>query len=402
MPIVVGALLLNFYDPIKLAEDMIVLDIVSGGRVSHVIGLGYRPEEYAMFGIAMSDRGKVIDGKLAALQRALRGEEFEYEGRSVKVTPPALTPGGPRLAYGGHSLAAARRAGRMGLDMFAEGSRDNLLETYQQAARDAGHEPGMALIPDGNTPTSVFVAEDLDDAWAKIGPHMLYDATIYRGWMGDNTLASSRSESTTVEQMRAENGAYRILTPDQAIAQAKSGVPLLSAPAVRRLSARVRMGELAPRGRTRHACTQVTPSSTTNSVAFDIGVGIGLEAIPHTRFGDEVARAPRVGFELASDVCEVHPQQIPRRVRRSAPKRRRRVAAASPVAAGDASGARRSPTRSGSSGWVRYRYRSPCAPNDRASSSTSRRSPLAGQGSNGVAPLAGARSSSSIPKGLVT
>jgi alkanesulfonate monooxygenase SsuD/methylene tetrahydromethanopterin reductase-like flavin-dependent oxidoreductase (luciferase family) len=230
LPIVVGALLLNFYDPIKLAEDMIILDIISGGRVSHVIGLGYRPEEYAMFGIAMSDRGKVIDGKLAALQRALRGEAFEYEGRTVKVTPPAFTPGGPRLAYGGHSLAAARRAGRMGLDMFAEGSTENLLETYQKAARDAGREPGTALIPDRSTPTSVFVAEDLDDAWDKIGPHMLHDANTYRAWMGDNTVAASRSESSSVAQMRAENGAYRILTPDQAIAQAKSGVPLLLHP----------------------------------------------------------------------------------------------------------------------------------------------------------------------------
>jgi alkanesulfonate monooxygenase SsuD/methylene tetrahydromethanopterin reductase-like flavin-dependent oxidoreductase (luciferase family) len=226
----VGALLLNFYDPIKLAEDMIILDIVSGGRVSHVIGLGYRPEEYAMFGIPMSDRGKVIDRKLEALQRALRGEEFEYEGRAVKVTPPALTPGGPRLAYGGHSLAAARRAGRMGLDMFAEGDTEGLLEAYQQAARDAGREPGNALIPDRNTPTSVFVAEDLDDAWGKIGPHILHDANTYRTWMGDNTAAASRSESASIAEMRSENGAYRILTPDQAIAQVKTGVPLLLHP----------------------------------------------------------------------------------------------------------------------------------------------------------------------------
>ena len=230
LPIVVGALLLNFYDPIKLAEDMIVLDIVSRGRVSHVIGLGYRPEEYAMFGIPMSERGRVIEQKVIALQRALRGEQFDYEGRAVKVTPPAFTPGGPRLAYGGHSLAAARRAGRLGLDMFAEGSIDGLLENYQQAARDAGREPGMALIPDRVTPTSVFVAEDLDDAWDKIGPHMLYDATIYRSWMGDFMGASSRSEATTIAQMRAENGPYRILTPDQAIAQIKSGIPLLLHP----------------------------------------------------------------------------------------------------------------------------------------------------------------------------
>ena len=230
LPIVVGALLLNFYDPIKLAEDMIVLDIVSSGRAAHVIGLGYRPEEYAMFGVPFNARGKSIDKKLDALQRALRGEEFEYEGRSVKVTPPSLTPGGPRLSYGGHSLAAARRAGRHGLDMFAEGDLDGLLEAYQDAARAAGREPGMALLPSRDTPTSVYVAEDLDAAWAKIGPHMLYDATIYRSWMGDFTGASSRSESDSVEKMRAENGPYRILTPDQAIAQAKSGVPLLLHP----------------------------------------------------------------------------------------------------------------------------------------------------------------------------
>jgi alkanesulfonate monooxygenase SsuD/methylene tetrahydromethanopterin reductase-like flavin-dependent oxidoreductase (luciferase family) len=230
LPIVVGALLLNFYDPIKLAEDMIVLDIVSGGRVSHVIGLGYRPEEYAMFGVPFSQRGKTIEKKLEALQRALRGEEFEYEGRQVKVTPPALTPGGPRLAYGGHSLAAARRAGRHGLDMFAEGDLDGLLDAYQQGAREAGLEPGNAMLPNRDTPTSVFVAEDLDKAWDRIGPHMLYDATIYRSWMGDFTGASSRSESQSIAQMRAENGPYRILTPDQAIAQAKSGIPLLLHP----------------------------------------------------------------------------------------------------------------------------------------------------------------------------
>ena len=68
VPITVGALLLNFYDPIKLAEDMIVLDIVSGGRVSYTIGLGYRPEEHAMFGVDMAQRGATMDRKLDALR----------------------------------------------------------------------------------------------------------------------------------------------------------------------------------------------------------------------------------------------------------------------------------------------------------------------------------------------
>jgi alkanesulfonate monooxygenase SsuD/methylene tetrahydromethanopterin reductase-like flavin-dependent oxidoreductase (luciferase family) len=230
LPITVGALLLNFYDPIKLAEDMIVLDIVSGGRVSYVIGLGYRSEEYAMFGVDMATRGKVMDRKLVALRRALAGERFEYEGRTVHVTPQPVTPGGPRLAYGGHSVAAARRAGRYGLDLFAEGGDAPLVEEYNKAAEEAGLTPGFAYVPKKGSPTSVFVAEDVDAAWRELGPHLLHDATMYREWMGGNTAAASRSDAVTLDDLRAEGGAYRILTVDEAVAQVRSGMPLSMQP----------------------------------------------------------------------------------------------------------------------------------------------------------------------------
>ncbi len=46
-----AAALLPFYDPIRLAEDMNVLDIISSGRVSYVFGIGYRPEEFEMYGL---------------------------------------------------------------------------------------------------------------------------------------------------------------------------------------------------------------------------------------------------------------------------------------------------------------------------------------------------------------
>jgi alkanesulfonate monooxygenase SsuD/methylene tetrahydromethanopterin reductase-like flavin-dependent oxidoreductase (luciferase family) len=225
-PIVVGALLLNFYDPIKLAEDMAVLDIVSGGRVSYIIGLGYRPEEHDMFGVDMRARGTVMDAKLEALRRALTGERFTYEGRTVQVTPRPLTPGGPSLAYGGHSLAAARRAGRLGLNLFAEGGTDELVQAFTRAAEEAGVTPGIAYVPQRGVPTSLFVADDVDRAWAEIGPHLLHDAVTYRTWMGANTAAVSRSEAGTVEELRTENGAYRIVDVAQAEAMIHAGIPL--------------------------------------------------------------------------------------------------------------------------------------------------------------------------------
>jgi alkanesulfonate monooxygenase SsuD/methylene tetrahydromethanopterin reductase-like flavin-dependent oxidoreductase (luciferase family) len=230
VPINVGALLLNFYDPIKLAEDMVVLDILSQGRVSYTVGLGYRPEEHAMFGIDMARRGATMDRKLDALRRALAGERFTYEGRQVHVTPRPFTDGGPRLAYGGHSLAAARRAGRFGLDLFAEGGTDELVSAYEAAAREAGRAPGFAYVPSKGSPTSVFLAEDVDRAWAQYGTHLLHDALMYGEWMGDNAAPASRSDARTVEELRAENGPYRILTVDEASEMVRQGRPLSMQP----------------------------------------------------------------------------------------------------------------------------------------------------------------------------
>ena len=58
VPITVAALLVPLHDPVRLAEDMAVLDIVSHGRVAYVAGLGYQSEEYDMFGQSLSSTGR--------------------------------------------------------------------------------------------------------------------------------------------------------------------------------------------------------------------------------------------------------------------------------------------------------------------------------------------------------
>ena len=77
----VGALLLLMYDPVKLAEDIAVLDHFSGGRIGYTIGLGYREEEYAMFGIDSKQRGKEIEERIPHYVTCLTGEPFEWRGR---------------------------------------------------------------------------------------------------------------------------------------------------------------------------------------------------------------------------------------------------------------------------------------------------------------------------------
>lgn len=215
LPVNVGALLALMYDPVKLAEDLVVLDHLSHGRVSYTIGLGYRDEEFAMFGVDPSRRGALMDERLSVLRRALAGERFEWEGRVIEVTPPPFTPGGPVLMYGGGTPVAARRAARNGIVFVPQHSDPSLADAYDAAATEAGHPTGMCMSPGAGSPTSLFVADDPDAGWAEIGEHLLHDARTYAEWMGGAASASA-SSAKTVDELRAENGAYRIVTPDEA------------------------------------------------------------------------------------------------------------------------------------------------------------------------------------------
>src|SRR5512144_1578158 len=66
LPIQVAALLLPLHDPLEIAEQIAVLDLVAGGRVSYVVAVGYRAEEYAMFGRELRERGRRMDACLTA------------------------------------------------------------------------------------------------------------------------------------------------------------------------------------------------------------------------------------------------------------------------------------------------------------------------------------------------
>ncbi len=215
LPIQIAALLVPLHDPIELAEQMAVLDILSGGRVSYVCALGYRPEEYAMFGREIKQRGKRMEACLAAMKRAWTGEPFVYEDRPVHVTPRPVTPGGPPLFMGGNHPEAVRRAARLGMGMLTMGGDPKLDAIYKQACAEYGTTPQLFVNPTGDAPMTCFVAKDVDRAWREIGPYMLHDAEMYASWfreMGSIT----KSEALTVDALRAERGSYRIFTPEEA------------------------------------------------------------------------------------------------------------------------------------------------------------------------------------------
>jgi alkanesulfonate monooxygenase SsuD/methylene tetrahydromethanopterin reductase-like flavin-dependent oxidoreductase (luciferase family) len=232
MRIMVSVVLLPLYDPVRLAEEMVVLDLLSRGRVRYVAAIGYRPAEYEMYGVDYTRRGAIAEEKLGLLLRAKTGEPFEYEGRRIHVTPAPFTPGGLPIGWGGGSVAAAKRAGRHGLDFIAQTGDGELGEVYADAARAAGQVPGSTFLPPKGAPSSVFVAEDVDRGWEEVGPYMLHDALMYAEWNGGSDNPSNASQATTTDELRAENGAYQVFSVDEAIAHVRAGAPLTLHPLV--------------------------------------------------------------------------------------------------------------------------------------------------------------------------
>ncbi len=232
MPISVAALLLAFYEPVKIAEDIAIVDLISRGRVSYVVGIGYRDEEFAMFGVDRRRRAALVEERVGILRRLWAGEEVEIDGRRARVTPAPFTPGGPFVAYGGGTVAAARRAGRLGMFFLAE-THDSSLETaYREAAAEAGVTPMGCQFPTPDIPLTMVVAEDPDRAWAEIGEYLLVDAVGYGRWNAHRSGTASISFATSVEELKAERGQYQIITPDEAAAYIARGVPLALQPLV--------------------------------------------------------------------------------------------------------------------------------------------------------------------------
>ncbi len=214
--IMIAATLLPLHDPVRLAEEMIVLDYISRGRTSYVLGIGYRPEEYELYGLEYSERGRLADEKLARLLEVL--DEARSAKSMPRVTPAPFSPYQPTLFWGGGSKPAARRAGRFGLGFLAQVSAPGLEEAYKAASREAGHEPGLCMIPPADMPGVVFVADDIDRGWEDIGPYMLADAVSYAEWNERAKLqAAVISKQTSVEALREENGKYRIVDVEGAV-----------------------------------------------------------------------------------------------------------------------------------------------------------------------------------------
>jgi len=162
--------LLPFNHPIRLAEDLAVLDNISNGRVEVGIGMGYAPHEFRGFGLPISRRVSLTDEGLAVLRRAFAGDAFSFEGKrytfqNVKITPGYVQSGGPPLWVAAMAEAGAERAARFSANLLPQGPRARSLDHWSAQLRAKGGDPDMFRV---GIIRSCLVTDDPERDWAVV------------------------------------------------------------------------------------------------------------------------------------------------------------------------------------------------------------------------------------------
>lgn len=173
-------MLLPLHDPLRLAEDVATLSILTGGRFRLGVALGYREIEYRAFGRSLRNRPSLIEEGVEILRRAWAGGSVAFDGRrfsipDVRVAPVATST--PPILIGGLSPPAIARAARIGDGFLSTRNEHHAL--YLDAVKRQGADPAAASIYAGQW---AVIDEDPERTWARIGHHALYQLNEYIAW----------------------------------------------------------------------------------------------------------------------------------------------------------------------------------------------------------------------------
>ncbi len=155
-----GILILPQHNPVICAKQVATLDSMSGGRVLLGVGVGWLKEEFEALGVPFAERGARTEEYIHALRALWTMDRPTFEGRFVKFKDAFMRPkpknGTVPIIIGGHSKAAAARAGRVADGFFpARGASPELLAIVRDAAEKAGRDPASieitASMPDDPT-----------------------------------------------------------------------------------------------------------------------------------------------------------------------------------------------------------------------------------------------------------
>lgn len=198
-----------YYNPMHLAEDVAMIDLMSKGRVVLGVGLGYHPDYFRLFNAPYKQRFSRFEESLDIMRQAWSSHEpFSYHGKrfqfdDIMLTPKPYQEGGPPLWIGAAYPEAIRRAGRLGdawgILPFWE-PKEKLREQaalYRDSAEEYGRKPKVVLMRDG------WVAPTRKEAEEVFGPLWVQEMLFYYRWnlLSPNDEFQSEADFT-IEKLR--------------------------------------------------------------------------------------------------------------------------------------------------------------------------------------------------------
>lgn len=151
-----GVLVLPNHHPVVLAKRVATLDRLSKGRVRLCVGVGWMQEELEACGAPFEARGRRSDEQIQVLRKLWTGEPVDHDGEFFSFTSAVCRPADRQVPIhiGGHSRAAARRAGRYGdglqpLGITGDALRD-AVDQMHRAAEGAGRDPAALQLTLGH------------------------------------------------------------------------------------------------------------------------------------------------------------------------------------------------------------------------------------------------------------
>ncbi len=222
-PVMVSAAIIPLHDPVRIAEQIAVIDNAFPGRLMTIVGAGYKVDEFDMAGVDHAARGKILEEYVEVLLQAWTTESFEWRGRTVRVTPKPATQPHPMLLVGGGVPAAARRAARLRLPMLPMNTDPKVSEAYYDEAKKIGFDSGFVMVPDG--PTFVHVTDDPDKAWSEIGQYLMYETSTYASYQTKGQVSTPMVQAASIEELKRAPQIW-VGTPDDIVARAAAVPPM--------------------------------------------------------------------------------------------------------------------------------------------------------------------------------
>lgn len=173
--------LMPFNHPIRLAEDLAVLDNLSGGRVELGLGMGYAVHEFKGFGFPVKNRVSLMNEGIEVLQRCFTGEKFSYAGKrwqfeDVQITPGYVQDGGPPLWIAAMSEPGALRAAKYDTNFLPQGLKAKSFDPWVNELEATGRQPRDKRV---GIIRSILVTEDRERDWPLVRAAEKYRMAFY-------------------------------------------------------------------------------------------------------------------------------------------------------------------------------------------------------------------------------